>query len=44
MLGVPLVYVIRHNPIPDDEERDPEFGGEDHPVTGKCKYTSMTTR
>jgi hypothetical protein len=40
VLGVLLVYVIRHQPVPEVEERDPEFGGEDAPVTGACKYTS----
>jgi hypothetical protein len=40
VLGVLLVYVIRHQPLPDDEARDPEFGGEDDPVTGACRYTS----
>ena len=40
VLGVPLVYVIRHQPVPEVEERDPEFGGEDDPFTGACKYTS----
>jgi hypothetical protein len=40
VLGVLLVYVIRHQLIPEDEERDPEFGGEEHPVTGVCKYSS----
>ena len=40
VLGVPLVYVIRHQPVPEVEERDPEFGGEDDPVTGECMYTS----
>jgi hypothetical protein len=39
VLGVLLVYVIRHQPVPEVEERDPEFGGEDDPVTGACKYT-----
>jgi hypothetical protein len=39
VLGVLLVYVIRHQPLPDDEDEDPEFGGEDHPVK-VCKYSS----
>jgi hypothetical protein len=40
VLGVLLVYVIRHQLVPEVEERDPEFGGGDHPVTGVCKYSS----
>jgi len=31
MLGVPLVYVIRHLLIPEESDRDPTFGDEDKP-------------
>ena len=38
MLGVPLVYVIRHQLIPEEDEHDPTFGEDD--INGKSKYTS----
>jgi len=40
MLGVPLVYVIRHLLIPEESERDPAFGDEDDPTYGASQYTS----
>ena len=39
VLGVPLVYVIRHQLIPKDEDDDPAFGDDDT-IVGKSKYTS----
>jgi len=36
VLGVPLVYVIRHLLIPEEFDRDPAFGDEDDP----SQYTS----
>ena len=39
VLGVPLVYVIRHQLIPKDEDDDPSFGDDDT-IVGKSKYTS----
>jgi len=39
VLGVPLVYVIRHLLIPEDEDDDPAFGDDDT-IVGKSKYTS----
>jgi hypothetical protein len=38
VLGVPLVYVIRHQLIPKEDEHDPTFGEDD--INGKSKYTS----
>ena len=41
VLGVPLVYVIRHLLIPEDESDDLAFGDDDNaPGMGKPKYTS----
>jgi hypothetical protein len=37
VLGVPLVYVIRHHLFPEDERDDPAFGDDDDE---KPKYTS----
>jgi hypothetical protein len=39
VLGVPLVYVIRYQLIPEDEDDDPAFGDDDT-IVGKSKYTS----
>ena len=39
MLGVHLVYVIRHLLIPEDHDRDPAFGDNDT-ITGDSEYTS----
>ncbi len=39
MLGVPLVYVIRHLLIPEDENDDLAFEDDDT-IMGKPKYTS----
>jgi len=39
VLGVPIVYIIRHLLIPEDEEDDPAFG-DDETTAGKSKYTS----
>ena len=39
VLGVPLVYVIRHLLIPEDEDDNPAFGDDDT-IVGKSKYTS----
>jgi hypothetical protein len=35
MMGVPIVYVIRHQLIPKDEDDNPPFGAED------TKYNSI---
>ncbi len=41
MLGVPLIYVIRHLLIPEDESDDLAFGDDNNaPGIGKPKYTS----
>jgi len=40
VLGVPLVYVIRHRIIPEESEQDPAFGDEDNPTYGAPHYTS----
>jgi len=39
VLGVHLVYVIRHLLIPEDHDRDPAFGDNDT-ITGDSEYTS----
>jgi len=39
VLGVPLIYVIRHLLIPEESDQDPAFG-EDDPVVGASQYTS----
>jgi len=39
MLGVPLVYVIRHLLIPEEPDRDPAFGNDDT-IVGASQYTS----
>jgi len=39
MLGVPLVYVIRHLLIPEELRDDPAFG-DDETTKRKCQYTS----
>jgi len=39
VLGIPLVYVIRHLLIPKESDQDPAFG-EDEPVGGASQYTS----
>jgi len=39
VLGVPLVYVIRHLLIPKDPNRDPAFGNNDM-IAGDSEYTS----
>ena len=43
VLGVLLVYVIRHQPVTEVEERDPEYGGET-PLQGRVSTPPMTTR
>ncbi len=40
VLGVPLVYVIRHLILPKDEDDDPAFG-EDDANAGLSKFTSI---
>jgi hypothetical protein len=41
VLGVPLVYVIRHLLIPEDESDDPAFGDDDNASgMANSKYTS----
>jgi hypothetical protein len=40
VLGVPLVYVIRHILIPKDDDNDPAIGEEDA-ANGLSKYTSI---
>jgi hypothetical protein len=39
VLGVPLVYVIRHLLIPEEPDRDPAFGDKDT-IAGDSEYTS----
>jgi hypothetical protein len=40
VLGVPLVYVIRHLLIPKEEDDDLAFGDDDTIIRKKPKYTS----
>ena len=40
VLGVPLVYVVRHLLILEEPDRDPAFGNEEDPTYGASQYTS----